>query len=340
MRRIGKYTLSTDGRAFVLSAASAVGKTECEGPLGGYFDFCYPDDGIGQTSWEQAESELHKKAAETAIKKSGLTPDSIKIHFGGDLLNQCSATTFAVKDSGIPIAGLFGACSTMALSMALSALFVSADIADNALASASSHFCSAEKQFRFPLEYGGQRPPTAQRTATAAGASVISNSDNGSNVKIESAIFGRICDMGITDANNMGAAMAPAAADTTARFLNDTKTKPEDYDMILTGDLGETGSELLKDILEENYNINISNVHNDCGLMLFDREKQDVHSGGSGCGCSAGVVCSYIFKKLSSGELKRVFFAGTGALMSPTTSQQSLSIPSIAHGVLLTGKGV
>lgn len=339
MNRIGKYTVRTDG-VFISSAAAAVGKKEHDGPLGEYFDFSYPDDGIGQTSWEQAESELHRKAVETALKKSNLTPDGINIHFGGDLLNQCCATTFGVKDFNIPIAGLFGACSTMALALALSAVFVSSGYADNALASASSHFCSAEKQFRFPLEYGGQRPPTAQRTATAAGAEVISNSDNGSFVKIESAIFGRICDPGITDANNMGAAMAPAAADTIARFLNDTNTVPEDYDMILTGDLGEIGSELLIDILAENYNIDISKVHNDCGLMLFDKEKQDVHSGGSGCGCSASVVCSYIFRKLSSGELKKVFFAGTGALMSPTTSQQSLSIPSIAHGVLLTGKGV
>lgn len=339
MNRIGKYTVRTDG-VFVSSAAAAVGKTEHDGPMGEYFDFSYPDDGIGQTSWEQAESELHRKAVETAIKKANLMPDEINIHFGGDLLNQCCATTFGVKDFNIPIAGLFGACSTMALALALSAVLVSSGYADNALASASSHFCSAEKQFRFPLEYGGQRPPTAQRTATAAGAGIISNSDNGSSVKIQSAIFGRICDPDITDANNMGAAMAPAAADTIARFLNDTNTMPEDYDIILTGDLGAIGSELLIDILAENYNIDISKVHNDCGLMLFDKEKQDVYSGGSGCGCSASVVCSYILKKLSSGELKKVFFAGTGALMSPTTSQQSLSIPSIAHGVLLTGKGV
>ncbi len=339
MNRIGKYTVKTDG-VFISSAASAVGKTEHDGPIGKYFDFSSPDDGIGQTSWEQAESELHKKAVTAAMEKANLIPENIDIHFGGDLLNQCCATTFGVKSMNIPLAGLFGACSTMALAMAMCAAFVSSCGAKHALASASSHFCSAEKQFRFPLEYGGQRPPTAQRTATAAGASVISNTHNGSNVKIDSAIFGRICDMGITDANNMGAAMAPAAADTIARFLNDTKTVPEDYDLILTGDLGETGSELLKDILDDNYNINISNVHNDCGLMLFDREKQNVHSGGSGCGCSACVVCSYIFKKLSSGELKKVFLAGTGALMSPTTSQQSLSIPSIAHGVLLTGKGV
>ena len=339
MNRIGTYTVRTDG-VFVSSAAAAVGKTEHDGPMGEYFDFSYPDDGIGQTSWEQAESELHRKAVETAIKKANLMPDEINIHFGGDLLNQCCATTFGVKDFNIPIAGLFGACSTMALALALSAVLVSSGYADNALASASSHFCSAEKQFRFPLEYGGQRPPTAQRTATAAGAGIISNSDNGSSVKIQSAIFGRICDPDITDANNMGAAMAPAAADTLARFLNDTNTMPEDYDIILTGDLGAIGSELLIDILAENYNIDISKVHNDCGLMLFDKEKQDVYSGGSGCGCSASVVCSYIFKKLSSGELKKVFFAGTGALMSPTTSQQSLSIPSIAHGVLLTGKGV
>ncbi len=339
MNRIGKYTVRTDG-VFVSSAAAAVGKTDHDGPMGEYFDFSYPDDGIGQTSWEQAESELHRKAVETAIKKANLMPDEINIHFGGDLLNQCCATTFGVKDFNIPIAGLFGACSTMALALALSAVLVSSGYADNALASASSHFCSAEKQFRFPLEYGGQRPPTAQRTATAAGAGIISNSDNGSSVKIQSAIFGRICDPDITDANNMGAAMAPAAADTIARFLNDTNTMPEDYDIILTGDLGAIGSELLIDILAENYNIDISKVHNDCGLMLFDKEKQDVYSGGSGCGCSASVVCSYIFKKLSSGELKKVFFAGTGALMSPTTSQQSLSIPSIAHGVLLTGKGV
>lgn len=335
MKRQGKYTLLTENIPGIVSAASAVGKTENEGPLSGQFDYAYPDDGMGQTSWEQAESELHKKAVTIAINKSGLTADKINIHFGGDLLNQCCGTTFGVKELKIPLAGLFGACSTMALALAMSAVFTSSGAANFALASASSHFCSAEKQFRFPLEYGGQRPPTAQRTATAAGAAVI-GADTDDKVKISAVTFGRICDMNITDANNMGAAMAPAAADTIYNFLTDTGIKPDDLDMILTGDLGQIGTELLRELTAEQYGIDISGVHSDCGLMLFDMQRQDVHSGGSGCGCSASVVCSYIYNKMLSGELKKVFFAGTGALMSPTSAQQMLSIPGIAHGVLLT----
>ena len=335
MKRIGGYTLLTENSPGIVSAASAVGKTENEGPLSGQFDYAYPDDGMEQTSWEQAESELHKKAVSAAIEKSGVSAENIDIHFGGDLLNQCCGTTFGVKDFRIPLAGLFGACSTMALALAMSAVFVSSGAARLALASASSHFCSAEKQFRFPLEYGGQRPPTAQRTATAAGAAIIGSGGN-TQVKISAVTFGRICDLSVTDANNMGAAMAPAAADTICNFLSDSQTQPDELDMILTGDLGKVGSELLLSLTSEQYGFDISRVHADCGLMLFDMEKQDVHAGGSGCGCSASVLCSYIYKKMLSGELKKVFFAGTGALMSPTSAQLALPIPGIAHGVLLT----
>ena len=254
--------------------------------------------------------------------KAGVTADEVDVAFAGDLLDQCIGSSFALRDSGMPFVGLYGACSTMALSLAAAAVCVDARIADIAVASTSSHFCSAEKQFRMPLEYGGQRTPTAQWTATAAGAAVISRAD--SKAKIDKVIIGRICDYGVKDANNMGAAMAPAAAATIADFLNDTATKPEDYDMILTGDLGAIGSELLCELMIKQSNIDIGAVHADCGLMIYDpRRQKDTEAGASGCGCSASVVCSEILNKISGGELKRVLFVGTGALMSSVSSLQS-----------------
>ncbi len=318
----------------IISSAACVGKTEQEGPLSEYFDICFPDDGIGQTSWEKAESELLRTAVETALDKAGLPEDEIGIVFAGDLMNQCTASTYALRESNIPLCGLFGACSTMALSLALSALVVDGNFVSRAVAAACSHFCSAEKQFRYPLEYGGQRAPAAQRTVTGAGAFVVGGKSK-DKVIIPRVLIGKITDAGITDTSNMGAAMAPAAADSIARFLNDTNTAPSDYDMILTGDLGKVGSELLKDIMLSDYDIDISTVHNDCGLLIYDMEKQDVHSGGSGCGCSAAVLSAYIMKKMKEGLLKKVLFAGTGALMSPLISLQGESIPSIAHIVQL-----
>ena len=251
------------------------------------------------------------------------------------MLNQCIGTSFGIRELQIPFMGMYGACSTMALSMATAGVLTEAGATEFSVASTSSHFASAERQFRLPLEYGGQRPPAAQRTATAAGASVIT-SHRENTPCIEACIFGKITDLGIKDANNMGAAMAPAAATTIADFLADTNTQPEDYDLILTGDLGKVGSELLVELLIKDYDYDISTVHKDCGTMIYDLEGQDVHAGGSGCGCSGAVVNSYIMKKLTNKELNRVLFVGTGALLSTTSSLQGESIPSIAHGILLT----
>ena len=251
----------------------------------------------------------------------------------GDLLSQCSGSAFCARDLGIPFVGLYGACSTMALSLALAALSVDSGAARIAAAATSSHFCSAEKQFRTPLEYGGQRPPTAQWTATAAGCAVIGEA---ASPHIEAAAFGRITDYGVKDANNMGAAMAPAACSTIAAFLRDTKTQPEDFDLILTGDLGYVGSTLLRELMLKQEHIDITTRHKDCGLMLYRLDEQDVNSGGSGCGCSAAVVCSHIVDELRAGRLGRVLFVGTGALLSAVSPLQGETVPSIAHAVLLT----
>ncbi len=331
MNRVIKFKTSPA----IISTASIVGKDEGEGPLRNEFDEIYEDVTFGEESWEKAESTLQKKAIEKAIEKSGLQKEDIDILFAGDLLNQCTGSTFGIRDLSVPFVGMYGACSTMALTLATASVFVASGAVKRAIAATSSHFCSSEKQFRFPLEYGGQRTPTAQRTCTAAGASVLGNTK--SQVYVDSVIFGKIQDLGITDANNMGAAMAPAAADTIHTYLQQTKTTPEDYDLILTGDLGFVGSELLIELMKKDYGIDISHFHNDCGKMMFYREEQDVHAGGSGCGCSASIVNSYIYKRLCTGELKKVLFVATGALLSPVSTMQGESIPGIAHGVLLKG---
>ncbi len=334
--RVGKYTLLLPSRPSIIGHAAVVGKAEGEGPLAHEFDYCYSDDTIdGCPSWEKAESALQYEAITRAIAKAGLSPKDINLIMAGDLLDQCIGTSFGIRELQIPFLGLYGACSTMALSMAVASVLVDSGALNYAVASTSSHFASAERQFRLPLEYGGQRPPSAQRTATASGASVIS--ENKENTPcIEAVTFGKIMDLGIKDANNMGAAMAPAAASTIGDFLNDTRTSPTDYDLILTGDLGKVGAELLIDLLKKDYGYDIASVHGDCGLMLYDIEAQDVHAGGSGCGCSGSVVNSYIMRQLKEKTLKRVLFVGTGALLSPTSTMQGESIPSIAHGVLLT----
>ncbi len=334
--RIGKYTLFLPSRPSIHGYAAVVGKAEGEGPLAHEFDYCYSDDTInGCPSWEKAESTLQREAITRAVAKADLSPEDINLIMAGDLLDQCIGTSFGIRELQIPFLGLYGACSTMALSMGLASVLVDSGAVNYAVASTSSHFASAERQFRLPLEYGGQRPPSAQRTATASGASVIA--ENKENTPcVEAVIFGKIMDLGIKDANNMGAAMAPAAASTIGDFLNDTRTSPTDYDLILTGDLGSVGTELLIDLLKKDYGYDISSVHGDCGLMLYDIEAQDVHAGGSGCGCSGSVVNSYIMRQLKEKTLNRVLFVGTGALLSPTSTMQGESIPSIAHGVLLT----
>ena len=340
--RQGRYVIKLSSRPTIIGNAAVVGKKEGEGPLSNDFDKIYNDEFVGKETFEKAESALQTDAVTRALEKAGITADTVDCAFAGDLLNQCIVSSFGLRDMGMPFSGLYGACSTMALSLALASTLVDSGALNVAVAATSSHFCSAERQYRLPLEYGGQRTPAAQWTVTGSGAAVVTSSDNTFSADktccphVDAVIFGRIRDLGITDSNNMGAAMAPAVAETIAAFLTDTATQPEDYDIILTGDLGKIGSKLLVELLKKENNIDISGVHRDCGLMIFDLKAQDVHAGGSGCGCSASVVCSHILNKLKIHELGRVLFVATGALLSPTSSLQGESIPGIAHGVLLT----
>ena len=333
--RKGQFTVTLSSRPTILGYAAVAGKKEGEGPLGRYFDYIFEDTTLGEKTWEKAESAQQREAFTRALDKAGMSPSQVNYLFAGDLLNQSIASTFGLREYNVPLFGQFGACSTMAQTLAMSSIFVDSGAADLCCAVTSSHFCTAERQFRFPLEYGGQRTPTSQWTATASGAAVVGM--GGGKVHVEAVCGGRITDLGVTDANNMGAAMAPAAADTIFNFLTDTNTKPEDYDLILTGDLSAVGSELLQELLQRK-GIDLGTRHADCGLMMYDRHTQDVHAGGSGCGCSAAIVCSYLLSKMERGELHNVLFVGTGALMSTTSSQQGESIPGIAHLVQLVSR--
>lgn len=331
---INGKTIIFDKPPIIVGSAGVCGKKEGEGPLAGDFDMIFEDTTMGQDSFELAESAMLHDAIIRAITNAEISPADVNFILSGDLLDQCMGSAFAIKDLEIPSIGLYGACSTMALSLCVGSMLVDAG-ADCVVAGTSSHFCSSERQFRFPLEYGGQRPPSAQWTVTGAGSAVIKPSGKG--IKIKAISVGTICDLGITDANNMGAAMAPAAEKTIYEFLRDTKSKPSDYDLILTGDLGFTGSQLLYELMENEHGIDLRNKHNDCGLMIYNLKEQDVNSGGSGCGCAGSVLCSHIMKKMKAGKLKKVLFVATGALMSPTSSKQGSTIPSIAHAVLLEG---
>lgn len=331
MQRIGR-TVIFNSPPIITGHAGVAGKKEGEGPLAEDFDAIFEDTTMGQQSYELAESAMLNDAITRALTDAKVSAANVDFILSGDLLDQCMGSAFALKDLDVASIGLFGACSTMALSLSVGSMLVDAG-ADCIVAGTSSHFCSSERQFRFPLEYGGQRPPTAQWTVTGAGSAVVEK--QGQGIKIKAVQIGTITDLGITDANNMGAAMAPAAARTISDFLRDTNTKPQNYDLILTGDLGFTGSKLLYEILEQEYNIKLENYHNDCGLMIYDLKKQDVNSGGSGCGCSASVLCSHIMKNIEKGKLRKVLFVATGALMSPTSSKQGNPIPGIAHAVLL-----
>lgn len=316
-------------------AAAIVGAKEGEGPLGALFDQVHEDSYLGQDTWEKAESQLQTQAVQTALKKSGHKPDEIGLLFAGDLLNQCIGSSYGLRELQIPFYGLYGACSTMGEGLGLAALFTDSGLIRRAVAVTSSHFCSAERQFRYPLEYGGVRPPSAQWTVTGAGAVVVGPS--GKPPYLKGVATGMIQDLGVTDINNMGAAMAPAAADTIRRYLEATQTQPSDYDRIITGDLGAVGSELLLDLLGREQ-IDLSAQHDDCGLLIFNREEQDVHAGGSGCGCSASVLCAHILNEIQSGRWNEVLFIPTGALMSTVSVQQGESIPGIAHLVHLSSK--
>ena len=319
----------------VIAYAAVVGKAENEGPYGGEFDEVVEDNKAGSDTWEQAESLFQQRAVGHVLRKSGLEPDRIDLMIAGDLLNQCVGSSYGLKDYFIPYLGIYGACSTFAEGLLLSAALVNAGYIDTAIASTSSHFSTAERQFRFPLNYGGVRTPTAQWTATAAGAALVGFS--GKPPFIRAATVGKIEDMGITDLNNMGAAMAGAAYDTLTRHMKHRGAHPQDYDVIITGDLGQVGSDLLYDLFQRD-GVSLREHHKDCGLMIYDRAAQDVHAGGSGCGCSASMMCGHFFKRIQAGELKRVLYCATGALMSPTVVQQGGSIPGIAHCVEISSE--
>lgn len=327
--RKGRYTAVFQKDVKIIGFSSVASKKEQEGPLGNEFDKIFYDPMAGKPTWEQAESTFQQEALALALSKASLKAEDIDYIFAGDLLNQCISSSYGLKVFSIPYLGQYGACSTMVQSLIMGAVTLNSGIARNCAAVTSSHFCSAERQYRFPLEYGGQRTPTAQWTVTAAGGCIL-GLGNGRHPFIHSATVGRIIDMNVTDANNMGAAMAPAAADTIINFLSDTGTSPSDYDAIFTGDLGYTGSQLLYKLTEEK-GINLKGRHFDCGLLIFDKETQDVHSGGSGCGCCASVLCAHILPSMTEGKLSRILVVATGALMSPTSTQQGLSIPCIAH---------
>lgn len=327
MKRIGEKTLEFDAPPSVLGHAAIGGKKEAQGPLGGDFDQTFDDTTLNTTSWEKAEAQLQKEAVAVALDKSGFSKEQMDFIFAGDLLNQCISSTFGLLSYEIPFLGQYGACSTMAQTLLMASIMVESGAARQAVAVTSSHFCSAERQFRTPLEYGAQRTPTAQWTATAAGSIVVGL---GGKVKIRHGLAGKIVDLGVKDPANMGAAMAPAAADSIYRFLKDTGTAPEEYDGIFTGDLGLVGSRLLLQSLNEN-GVDIGTVHKDCGLMLYDRDRQDVHAGGSGCGCSGSVLCGHLLKELERKAMHNILFCATGALMSPTSSQQGESIPGVCH---------
>ena len=327
-QRVGRYTVRMDNLPAVKGYASIVGKKEGDGPLASYFDKISDDTTFGEKTWEKAESRLQKDTLNLALRKASITADSVDMIFAGDLLNQCIGSSFGLREFNIPFAGLYGACSTMAEALMLASVFVESGSANIAAALTSSHFCSAERQYRLPLEYGGQRPQSSQWTVTGAGAAILGLGGEGPFIR--ELTMGKIVDLGIKDSNNMGAAMAPAAADTLKAYFTDTGTGPDDFDLILTGDLGQIGSDLLHKLLEKE-GIRLGKRQTDCGLLIYDRQKQDVHSGASGCGCSASVLCSKIFADMRAGRLEHILFMATGALLSPLSVQQGESIPSVAH---------
>ena len=330
MKKIGKQTISFDTPPTILETACIVGPKEANGPLSTYFDKCLDDEFWGEKSWEKAESKIIRETVNLAISKSKIPTENIDYCFAGDLLNQSISSDFGLRDSNIPFFGVFGACSTFVESMCIGSVFVEGNAATNVVCATSSYFCSAEKQFRFPLELGTQRTPTAQWTVTGAGAAVLTS--NGQGPYITNITPGKIVDMGIKDANNMGAAMAPAALDTLITHFKDTGRNPSYYDAILTGDLGYIGKDILTDMAKtEGYNIKAN--YNDCGVLIFDKEKQDTHSGGSGCACVASVFSGYLFKQLKEKKYKRILVIATGALMNSTSSQQGETIPGIAHAI-------
>lgn len=331
-KKLGGQTVELAEPPTLLGCANVVGKKEGQGPLAHHFDYIAPDDTFGESTWEKSEKAMQKQALTLALNKAELAASELDWLFAGDLLNQCIGSSFAARDQAIPFFGLYGACSTMGEGLALASMVLDGQFGRRAAVCVSSHFCSAERQYRTPLEYGSQRTPTAQWTVTGAGAAILSREGNGPY--ITHVTPGKIVDKGVTDANNMGAAMSPAAADTIAAHFKDTGRSPGDYDLIVTGDLGQLGSQLLLDLLKQE-GLTLSN-HTDCGLLIFDAKQQDVHCGGSGCGCCASVFTGYLMEGLRKRKWKNILFCPTGALHSPTTTFQGESIPGICHAIAIS----
>lgn len=335
MKKIGMQTIIMENLPYILETSSIVGPKEAAGPLAKYFDKCLEDEFWGEKTWEKAESKIIKENVNALIAKSGIASSEIDYCFAGDLLNQCISSSFGLRETNLPFFGIFGACSTFVEGLCLGSVFVDSAAAQNVLCATSSHFCSAEKQFRFPLELGNQRPQSAQWTVTGSGAAILSNSNHGKECpRITYVTPGKIVDMGVKDANNMGAAMAPAALDTLVTHFKDTGRKPSYYDAIITGDLGHVGKEILTE-LAETKGYNIKNNYDDCGVLIFDKENQDTHSGGSGCACIASVFSGYFYQMLKEKKINKILLMATGALMNSTSSQQGESIPGIAHAVAI-----
>jgi stage V sporulation protein AD len=333
-KKVGLQTVAFSRPVAVVSSASAVGPLEGEGPLSGSFDIVYPDMLNGEASWEKTERTMMKEAVECALGKANLTCENMDYMLAGDLLNQCISANFAARDLGIPLLGLYGACSTMAESAGLAAMLIDGGYALHAVAAVSSHYGTSERQYRFPTEYGGQRPPYSQYTVTGAGALVLGHGQHfqGQLARITHFTAGKVTDLGRRDPFDMGSAMAPAAADTILRHFSDLSLAPDHYDLVLTGDLALVGHSLTEELLRQQ-GLVLKERMQDCGLLVFDRTRQPVFSGGSGCGCSAVVLCGHIMDMFKQAKLKRLLLVGTGALLSPTTFQQGDSIPCIAHAV-------
>ena len=330
MKKIGSQTFKLNNPVTILETSSIVGKKEAAGPLAKFFDVCLEDEFFGEKTWEKAESKMIKTSIETVLKKSNLSVSSIDFLFAGDLLNQCISSSFGIRDFEIPFLGIFGACSTFVEGLILGSMLLDGGFGNYSVAATSSHFCSAEKQFRFPLELGNQRPPTSQWTVTGSASAVLAK--DGVGPFITHVTPGKIVDKGIKDANNMGSAMAPAALSTILTHLKDTGRNPTYYDAIVTGDLGYIGKDIVLELSKaEGYQLN--SVYDDCGVLMFDKENQDTHSGGSGCACCGTVFSGYFFKQLKEKKIKKMLLVATGALMNSTSTQQGESIPGIAHAV-------
>ncbi|MCI5691260.1 MAG: stage V sporulation protein AD [Clostridiales bacterium] len=332
-KKLGRQTVCFAHPPAIVGFGSAVGRKERQGPLGPCFDYASTDDTFSQPSWEKAETAMQQQALAIALRRAGLQDDQLDYIFAGDLLNQCIATSYSLRGRNAPFFGLSGACSTMAEGLSLGAMLVDGGFASYAAALTSSHFCAAERQYRTPLEYGGQKPPTAQWTATGAGAVILAR--QGSGPSLTHVTTGKVVDKGITDPCNMGAAMAPAAYDTLRTHFAETGRDPSFYDQIVTGDLGSLGKEILLDFFRQD-GLDLSGRYEDCGVLLFDPATQDVHAGASGCGCSAVVLAGHLLRQMAQGTCRRLLFCGTGALHSPTATLQGESIPGICHAVALT----